>query len=632
MEKVTRSLFAIITRSLILNSLVISLLFLTGIVSLYHLRLQEQRSDAAARLNILLQVSLENAMLKRDIPGLREIVERFGQQGGISAVMILNPTGEVRFASRPDLLARRFDLSRPDLCPDCAWDGKTVIERSDLLARGIADPQPVIRSIKTVANRAECGQCHGEASASPVNGILVVDHEAQDLRRKALASALALAGSGLVVVLGLIGGIYLSLRKNVLVPVAQLQEASQAIAAGDLSRRVEMEGGEELASLGRTFNDMADRLSASLADVRAREHFVQSMIEALPDGIRVIDEDFRIILANQAYRDLHQHRSGSEIGAFCYRSSHGRSEPCISTLSTCPLVALREPTARIKFHAIHYRADRSEMSVEVNAARVATESAGVPRSLVVEVIRDLDAAVQISHEQRLSELGQLATGVAHEIRNPLSSVAILLQEAETALGQGQSASIGSSLHLISNEVGRCLSITESLLKLGVPPAPERELILINDVVEDILKLLRFQAEETRVFLAVDMEDDLRVLASDSDIRIVIINLVQNAFHAMPKGGHLQIEGRRLPEGQIALRFADTGIGIAPEDLRSIFLPFWSRRADGIHGTGLGLSICRSVLRALGGDIHVVSTRGRGTTFTILLPDADFEPGEPRRAA
>ncbi len=630
MAKVQRSLFAIVTRSLVLNSLVISLLFLIGIVSLYHMRLQEQRSDAATRINILLQVSLENAMLKRDIPGLREIVERFGQQSGISAVMILNPTGEVRFASRPDLLARRFDLGQPELCPDCAWDGRTVIERSDLLPRGIIDPQPVIRSIKAVANRAECGQCHGDATASPVNGLLVVDHEAQDLRRNALASALTLAGSGLVVVLGLIGGIFLSLRKNVLVPVAQLQNASRAIAAGDLSRRVEMEGGEELVSLGRAFNDMADRLSASLADVRARERFVQSMIEALPDGIRVIDEDFRIVLANQAYRDLHQHRDGSEIGAFCYRSSHDRSEPCVPTLSTCPVVALREANARIKFHATHRRADGSEMSVEVNAARVCTERAGTPRSLVVEVIRDLDAAVQISHEQRLSELGQLATGVAHEIRNPLSSVAILLQEAETALGAGRSASIGDSLHLISNEVGRCLSITESLLKLGVPSAPERELILINDVIDDILKLLRFQAEETRVSLTVDMEDGLRVLASDSDIRIVIINLVQNAFHAMPEGGHLRIEGRRLPEGQIALRFADTGIGIAPEDLRSIFLPFWSRRADGVHGTGLGLSICRSVVRSLDGDIQVASTQGRGTTFTILLPDADAELGETPR--
>lgn len=619
-----RSLFAIVSRSLLVNSLAVSLVFLVAIVSFYHMRLREQRSEAAMRINLLLQVSLENAMLKRDIPGLADIVERLGQQRGIDAVMILDPQGEVRFASRPALVGRHFDPAGDALCPGCAWDGKMLLEQAAMLPRGLASDSAVLRSVKAVPNREACAQCHGPVSEKPVNGLLVVDHDAQDLRRAALMSALALAGSGIVVVLGLIAGTYVTLRRNVLQPVAQLERASRAMAEGDLSAKARIEGGEELAALGRSFNDMAARLKASLSEVKARERFAQALIETLPDGVRVIDQEYTIRMTNESYRRMHGRPGATEIGAACYHSSHGRAEPCVPTLVHCPLVALEGPDARLKFHAIHRRADGSDMSVEINAARLRIDTREGPRMAVVEVIRDLDAASQVSHEQRLSELGQLATGVAHEIRNPLSSIALLLADAQASLAEGRAFDEATTFRIIDHEVERCLTTTESLLKLGTPPASEPQLILLNEVVADILRLLACEAENTRVQVTSRMEGQLRVLASDSDVRIMVINLVQNAFHAMPDGGRLAITGERVPGGQIALAFADTGIGIKPEDLRSIFLPFWSRRADGVRGTGLGLSICRTIVRALGGEIRVSSEQGRGSAFTIVLPDADHD--------
>jgi signal transduction histidine kinase len=619
-----KSLFAIVSRSLALYSILVSVVFLIGIVSLYRARLQEQRFDAAVRINLLLQVSLENAMLKRDIPGLMEIVERLGKQTGIEAVMILNPQGEVRFASRPDLVSRRFDLAKGQLCPECAWDGKGAIDRSDLLDKGVEGTEPVLRSIKSVANRTECGQCHGSVATSPVNGLLVVDHNARDLKQNALLGALVLAGAGLLVVFGLVVGIYHTLRRNVLTPLTQLTAASADLAGGNLDRRVALAGASEITDLGQSFNDMASRLQHSLARLGERERFVQALLETLPDGVRVIDENFRIVLTNEAYRQQLRLEQAPAPGTFCYGSSHGRAEPCVPTLVTCPLHALRGETRRIKFQAHHIRADGSEMSVEVNAARVTLDGPDAGRKLVIEVIRDLDAQLQISHEQRLSELGQLATGVAHEIRNPLSSVAILLAEAELNLREGAAFESESWLHLIDQEIQRCLAITDSLLKLGTPPASEPELILLNEIVRDILRLLSFQAGETHVAINTSMEDGLRVLGADNDLRIVMINLIQNAFHAMPDGGQLSIQAGRSDKGMITITISDTGVGIPPEHIPFIFLPFWSRRADGVHGTGLGLSICRSIIRTLGGEIRVSSTLGRGTIFSLFLPDADRE--------
>lgn len=627
MKPITRSLFSLLSRTLVFYSLVVSFIFLLGIVWLYQWRMQEQRSDAARSINLLLQVSLENAMLKRDIPGLEDIIARFSQQEGIDSLAILNPEGEVRFASRRELVGRRFDLKAGTLCANCRDGATRLIETSELLPRGLVSDEPVLRSVKAVANREACLQCHGDKSQKPINGLLVVDHAARDLRTNALFSALALAGSGLTVVLALVAGIYAALRRHVLKPIAELEQASQALAQGQYATRVPAEGGTELAALGHSFNAMAERLQDSMAELRSRERFVQGLMEALPDGVRVIDADFRVIQANAAFHRIHGLKPGTAIGQLCHATSHSSPEPCIPTLATCPLVALRKSDGPIKFFAIHKRADGRDLSVEVHAARVSAEP-GTGRDYVVEVVRDLDAAVQVSHEQRLSELGQLATGIAHEIRNPLSSVSILLHEAENHPESATAMDRATLVRLIGHEVDRCLAITESLLKLGEPPAREPQLVEINEIIADMLTLLRFQAEQTGVSIITSLEPHLRILAADNDLRIVLINLIQNAFHAMPDGGVLTITGARSPAGKILLRMSDTGIGIAPEDLRSIFLPFWSRRADGIQGTGLGLSICRSIVIAAKGDILVSSLQGQGTTFTVELPDADCRTGLP----
>ena len=151
-----RSLFATVARSLVVYSVLVSMLFLCALMLLYQARLKEQRADAAARINLLLQVSLENAMLKRDIPGLKDIVERLGQHDGIRAVMILDPLGTVRFSSDDKLLKRTFNLNTAELCSDCIRDGARPIDRTELLPTGVNADEPVMRSVKSVANRESC--------------------------------------------------------------------------------------------------------------------------------------------------------------------------------------------------------------------------------------------------------------------------------------------------------------------------------------------------------------------------------------------------------------------------------------------------------------------------------------------
>jgi signal transduction histidine kinase len=181
----------------------------------------------------------------------------------------------------------------------------------------------------------------------------------------------------------------------------------------------------------------------------------------------------------------------------------------------------------------------------------------------------------------------------------------------------------ASLKVVDQEIERCIEITGSLLKLSTPSNGRPDLVSLSDVVRQVLSLLAFEAEATGITVALDMEPALRVIAPDSEMRMVITNLAQNAFHAMPDGGTLTVTGRR-EDADVVVTIADDGVGIRTEDLDRIFLPFWSRRADGVHGTGLGLSICRAIVKRAGGTITVTSAPGQGAKFTVRMPDADHQ--------
>ena len=265
----------------------------------------------------------------------------------------------------------------------------------------------------------------------------------------------------------------------------------------------------------------------------------------------------------------------------------------------------------------------SEFFVEVSAAPLLIEADG-SKMFVVEAIRDLSKEMNLSHEQRLSEIGMLAAGVAHEIRNPLASIQLGILRLDDVLSERSYPQLTSYLQVISDEIDRCIDVTDRLLRLSQPPSEFSELVSLNVIVPEVMSLLAAEAEHSKVNVAISFEKDFRIIATDSEMRMVVLNLAQNAFHAMPNGGSLWINGRASAD-KVLLCFEDNGAGISPEYMRLIFEPFWSRRADGVHGTGLGLAICREIIKRYDGSIRVSSEVGRGSQFVVVLPWADAAP-------
>ena len=593
--------------------LISSLVFLVLYIGMYQNELAQERAKTAAQVNHLLQASLENAMLKRDLDGLRSIVQRLGTQPDILSVTITSPSGEVRFASEPSLLGAMRE-------PASAL-GDAATSRFVTTAKG----RHILRSVNPVHNKTPCQECHGPIADNPVNGVLYVDYDATTLVSHARATTLILMGSGaLIVLINLLGGWWF-IRRFILAPVSQLSAASKRLAGGDLDTRVALPSGDELAMLGDTFNDMAGRLQAKLRELREKEHFLQELLDAIPDGVRIIDQDYRVLLANRTCREQLGCRLDSSPSP-CYAQAHGRDSPCPETLMRCPLQEIRRNPEPLKVVHRHLRPDGSALNVEIYSAPMQVTRDGEPRLLVVESIRDLEQQVRFSHEQKLSELGRLAAGVAHEIHNPLASMRLALHAAQGENAKGESAreQVTGFLDLVDQEVDQCLQVTERLLKLSVPPPSQTELVEIDRIADDTLKLLQWDAENQSVQIVLQADAaPYRILATDSELRMVLLNLCQNALHAMPKGGKLLLHCDRAP-GQVTVSVTDSGIGITPDDLSKIFEPFFSRRADGVRGTGLGLSITKTIVENYAGRIEVDSVVGRGSRFTVRFTDVDAD--------
>ncbi len=611
----TRKLLSLLMAVLVLMSLVFLFLFWMT----YQAQLRGERSEASIAVNQLLQASLENAMLKRDIPGLRGIVSRLSEQPEIRDVVILNPRGEVRFSGTERIIGLPYETPLSEVCPSCASNMRTAQPSTRFV--NDKNGNRVLRSVNPVKNHPPCSQCHGNPRDNPVNGILVVDYRADKIIRKARSGLAGLVAAGLIITSLTSWMVWRFMRRQVLEPVSLLNLASREIAQGNFDQRVQIDRQDEFGELATNFNRMADRLNTSLQQLLEKEDYLQALVDAIPDGLRVIDEDFRITLVNTAYRKQLELDDMNPVGSYCYRSSHRRNSPCPHTLYTCPVYELAAHGGTVKTMQQFNLANDRQLDVQIFAAPLEISTNGKTRRFIVESIRDLAADLQFSHEQKLAALGELAAGVAHEINNPLASIRLALQSVLTKLDHEsvQPEKVGNYLKLVDGEIDKCISVSQSLLKLTTLNTEKQQLVEINTAIQETVSLLRYEAEKSNVDIALSLADPTpRIIAADHDIRMLVLNLTQNAFHAMPEGGIIRISSTSRQDC-VELSFQDNGAGIRPEDKPYIFDPFFSHRANKQYGVGLGLTICQSIVHRYGGEIRVTDVKPHGACFTIIFP-------------
>ncbi|MEN8175959.1 MAG: ATP-binding protein, partial [Pseudomonadota bacterium] len=602
--------------------LLVSFFFLLVFISVYRYNLHEEQAGAAARVGRLLESAIATAMLSGRPHDLQPLINSLAQEADVHRVWIMDPEGRISFSNDPGDRGRQYDAATTHGCRQCH---AAQLSTASTLLFTDERHQEILRAAQPIPNRPACGKCHEAVDKQPNNGILLVDYDGAGVQKDARTAALLFVAAGIVVFLiTVVGGAWF-MHRFVLRPLRELHRASTQMAAGDLDARTEIPGNDEFSALATCFNTMADTVQKQMGALNEKKTFLQALVDAVPDGLRVIDEDFSIELANAAYRRQQGLAEEQIEGNTCYSSSHRRDSPCPATMVRCPVQELSAGGEPFKSLHRHKLQDGSEFDVEIFASPMETKKDGVPRRMIVESIRDLKEQVRFSHEQKLSELGQLAAGVAHEIYNPLSAAKMKLDSTmhRLTVEQLDQNELHASLELVDAEIARCTETADRLLKLSRFSGSTAMLVDVNIAVADTLSLLNQEATEKNIKVSRHLSEDApRALINESEFRLVVLNLAQNAFHAMPEGGDLVVVTEK-EAGQVRIIVEDNGVGIPENIMTHIFEPFFSRRAsDTAHGAGLGLSISQANIRRQGGEITATSSVGKGSRFVVSLPDPD----------
>jgi signal transduction histidine kinase len=230
----------------------------------------------------------------------------------------------------------------------------------------------------------------------------------------------------------------------------------------------------------------------------------------------------------------------------------------------------------------------------------------------------------LERANRLSSLGTLAGGIAHEIRNPLVAVKTFLDLLPERLEDRAFLANFRSLSL--SELRRVTNLINDLLSLGKTTTAGRRIVTVADTLEPVVRLMESTAHKREVRLVEQVAPGLPPVWADPDqLKQIILNLLLNAIDVSPAGGEVRLSVRKAPandeEPAVVLEISDDGPGIPREQLEDIFLPFFTTKDT---GTGLGLAMVHQMVVDHGGEITVNSVVGRGTVFRVTLPAARLE--------
>lgn len=413
--------------------------------------------------------------------------------------------------------------------------------------------------------------------------------------------------------------LWIMIHQLVLKSVNKLISVSKQVAKGDFSSRVDMKKQmftDEFSLLSETFNQMLDNIEENILQIRNNQYFLQSLVDAIPDGIRVIDDEGRIILANKAYKKLFKVESC--IGQYCYKQTMNIDHMCSENRFACPLKELKKSNVS-DFSAIQYTAKDPNRPLAINAAKMVISDDKTPQKYIIEAIRDLSGDITFSHQQKISSLAFLATSIAHEMKNNLGALRLILEQLIEQKSRINKQEQQKFLQLAYDQLLECIKIPENLLNLSKNSSTNTE-INLQEIIAGVFLLLDYDAKRKGIILqTASEENDMFIIGSESDFKMIFLNLCQNAIKAMPNGGVLSVNLRKKGK-KAEIILSDTGIGIEKEKLHRIFEPFYSSgKGENSGSTGLGLAIVKSLVESAKGKIKVVSKKGEGTSFTMLFP-------------
>ena len=456
----------------------------------------------------------------------------------------------------------------------------------------------------------------------------------QRMEAEILTTRLELAGLTLAMLL--VGAAAAALvARRIAQPVRDLAAGATAISRGDLNQRIEPASADEIGELASAFNHMAAQLyqqraaleeahralSARLEEMTDLKSYTDNILRSLTTGIVTIDLEGRVVTLNPAAELLTGFFAGEAVGRYCselFSHTGEIGDLLMETLTTRAGIAGVAVTFR--------RRNGTTLPIEFGTAPL---RAGEGKDLGVvglfrdvSVVRELES--QLRRSDRLAALGTLAAGLAHEIKNPLTSLLTFsrhLQRRFEDEGFRQKFQ-----RVVPHELERINAIVERLLELSRPARLDFQPVRLPALLDRVVELYANEIESKQIRVAREYARDLpRIDADPEALYRALVNLVRNALDATTSSGRLTLRAAwagadrgpvRRRAQTVAIEIEDDGVGIPEADADRVFNPFFTTKDT---GTGLGLALTHKIVEDHGGTIHFRSVRGGGTTFRIVLP-------------
>lgn len=337
--------------------------------------------------------------------------------------------------------------------------------------------------------------------------------------------------------------------------------------------------------------------------------------DSITDMISIVDRDFTILKANKAFSAYFGLRPPDVINKKCYELVHDGDSP----IPNCPhlkTMAEKKPSGEEIFDK------RTKRTFRIFTFPYNSPDGEIIGSIHImrDITDDKEQEMRLITSERLAALGQMASGIAHEINNPLASIAGCSEGLLSRVKKGQcdNALFESYLGIIQEEVFRCKSITTAMLSFVRKTTYEKQDINLADALDKTIEIIGFQGRLKNIEVTRKYHEPSPVInGNGGEVRQVMLAVITNALDAMNDKGTLTLE-TEARENSAIIRISDTGEGISPEIITRIFDPFFTTKSER-GGTGLGLSIARKIVANHNGHIDASSTPGQGTTFTITFP-------------
>lgn len=399
------------------------------------------------------------------------------------------------------------------------------------------------------------------------------------------------------------------------------------------------------SAISRIFGDVL-RLREEYRFTERKINLVEGIMDSLFIGLRdwvlVMQPDFRLLDANEAFLESVRMSKEDVVGKHCHEAAYGSAALCRGDGFDCPAASCLE-TGNVA-HAILEDSGRPDLGRYREITAVPWKSAGGRIELIVEISRDITDELEqmveqkvsalkkdlmrLVHEEKMISLGKLAAGAVHEINNPLSGINAMARLVREELESGEIDAAAKEkfiyyLSLIDSESARCSEIVKDLLHFSRQTKGVRNHFQLNELVEKALYFVRFRFDSQGISILTELDADLPLMVGDqSQITQCLLNLIFNAVDAMPDGGELTLRTSwDRAASQVRFEVADNGTGIPKEIIPSIFEPFFSTKSHD-KGVGLGLSVVYGIVKEHGGSIYVKSEEGAGARFILKFPVDD----------